>query len=228
MEEENKKAVLPINIKLPERVILNNGTMFVTLKTSAEYAKFWQVHKHQFRYACTAIATMDDGNVCLNQYQWVFGDNKAAVVETTLRWKAVGISCEFFHFAKEDPCGHGFYKVEITEDRANKLIARKWTDEDESLYLIKISDSYGYWQLNNFPTNDYECLYDSIKNTDINTSPEDVAELFKEQTFDDDEEHSILPELHFLESEEIAKDMDYWFNPRKNRKHKSIKHRGQK
>ena len=47
-----KKPLLPVDIKLPERVLLEDGVMFATLRTLDELEQFWEEHKGQFELAC--------------------------------------------------------------------------------------------------------------------------------------------------------------------------------
>lgn len=74
-----KKPTLPIQIPLPERVLLENGTMFVTLRTLDELEQFWREHQGQFEFACEGGGCWDN-NKYLDHYEWVFGSSKAAVV----------------------------------------------------------------------------------------------------------------------------------------------------
>lgn len=91
------KHLLPIEIKLPERVSLECGAVFVTLRTLDELEQFWTSSKGQFKYACEGI-NLVNGNTCLHSYEWVFGTSKSAVVRTVMRWGQSGIDCIFHHY----------------------------------------------------------------------------------------------------------------------------------
>lgn len=66
---------LPIEIRLPENVMLENETMFVILRTLDEFNEFWTANKQKFSFA--ASQWLSDG-VFLGKYEWVFGTTKAA------------------------------------------------------------------------------------------------------------------------------------------------------
>lgn len=50
--KSKKKPILPVDIALPERELLEDGVMFVRLKTLDELDTFWRGHKDQFDLAC--------------------------------------------------------------------------------------------------------------------------------------------------------------------------------
>ena len=84
----------PIDIKIPENVVLENGSMFMRMKTLEELDAFWKENKDRFPFAARGMYH-PDGSTFLSEYEWVFGPSKVAVVETTLRWKEIGIKAEF-------------------------------------------------------------------------------------------------------------------------------------
>ena len=103
MTSKNGKN-LPVDIALPERILLENGTLFVVLPTIDALQNFWTESSSGFAYA--AQGTDVGGAYFLRPYEWVFGSTKAAVVETAMRWRQMNISCRFYDWANEDPEGH--------------------------------------------------------------------------------------------------------------------------
>ena len=99
--KSKKKPLLPVDIKLPERVLLDDGTLFVTLRTLDELEKFWQEHKDQFEFACEGTGW--DSPIYLREYEWVLGTSKSAVVRTVMRWSEFGVSCELHDWSKSTP-----------------------------------------------------------------------------------------------------------------------------
>ena len=96
-----KKPPLPVDIKLPERVMFDDETMFVTLRTLDELERFWQENKGQFEFACEGKGW--ENPIFLREYEWVFGTSKSAVVRQVMRRSESGVSCEFYDWAKNDP-----------------------------------------------------------------------------------------------------------------------------
>lgn len=91
--------MLPIEISLPERTLLDNGTMFVTLRTLDELETFWKENRDTFSYAAQGIE-IDGEPTFLKDYEWVFGPSKAAVIQTVGRWKELGVDAEWLEDAE--------------------------------------------------------------------------------------------------------------------------------
>lgn len=169
---------------LPERELLPNGTMFVTLKTLAELQEFWLTHSNQFQYA---MHGSEDTIFPLGDYEWVFGADKAEVIETAMRWSESGIECDFYIAAVRDPGGYAEWLADREEHRAECIGAGVWDEAAERLYAsVSESEKSGYWQLKNLPDglemNDwFHCLYTEL--TDSTTPIETAEKVLKEQTF---------------------------------------------
>lgn len=145
-----KKLLLPVDIKLPEKVMLENGTMFVTFQTLDELCKFWQEHKNQFDFACTGDRDQDVG--FLRRYEWVFGTSKSEIVRTVLRWGKSGLAFEFFDWAKDDPSSHLSWFSDREYERNLGIEKGFWSDENEAAYqadcICRSPETYrGYWRL---------------------------------------------------------------------------------
>jgi len=117
--KSKKKPLLPVDIKLPERVLLEDGTMFVTLRTLDEFEKFWQEHKDQFEFACEGLGWVSP--IYLRGCEWVFGTSKSAVVRRVMRWSESEVSCEFYDWSKSDPAMHAFWFQDRDECRDSQI-----------------------------------------------------------------------------------------------------------
>lgn len=152
---KKKQSPKPIDIALPEGVLTGGGVMFVRLGTLDELERFWCENKGRFEYACEG--RLDDGSpLFLNEYEWVFGSSKAAVVKEVLRWEGCGIQCEFYDWAKKDPKDHEDWFERRDFERADRIEDGSWTGEDEADYQADITrrtpDTYrGWWELKNLP-----------------------------------------------------------------------------
>lgn len=91
--------MLPIEIPLPESTLLDNGTMFVTLRTLDELETFWKANRDTFSYAAQGIE-IDGEPTFLNDYEWVFGPSKAAVIQTVCRWNQLGVDADWLEDAE--------------------------------------------------------------------------------------------------------------------------------
>ncbi len=183
------KNQLPVEIKLPEKVMLENGTMFVTLRTLDELQAFWSENKTKFPFA---VRNMVIDPVFLRDYEWVFGATKAAVVQTVMRWGKSGIGCEFFDWAKSEPDWHRLWFKDRDSVRENAIRDGSWTEMNQAEYeadcILRTPDSYrGWWRLKNIPgeygwddwLSDYQEIYDT------NLPIAEVERLLQEQTFDE-------------------------------------------
>ncbi len=96
---------MPIDIPLPERAPLENGAMFVVLRTLDELEAFWLEHRARFPYAASACPSCFDYDeqLCLDDYEWVFGPTKASVVNAVFRWDQIGIECTWYDWASDAP-----------------------------------------------------------------------------------------------------------------------------
>ena len=126
-----KKPLLPVDIKLPERVLLEGGVMFATLRTLDELEQFWEEHKVQFELACEGKG-VTSGQTFLREYEWVFGTSKSAVVRTVMRWGRSGIGCDFYDWAKHDPRMHECFFHDRDAYRDSRIERGKWSDKDEA------------------------------------------------------------------------------------------------
>lgn len=212
------KPVLPVDIALPERVLLNGGVIFVTLRTLNELEHFWLDHKDQFQFACEGKNLMT-GPTFLREYEWVFGNSKSAVVNAVMRWGQSEIGCEFYDWAESDPSGYEFWIVDRENFRASQVKKAKWSTEDEADYLKRTSATYrGWWRFCNLPKgydadewfspfNEQEELFDP------SMPAAEVAAILHEQTFaewQDGNEREVV--AHDRAS--IAETIDYWRNER--------------
>lgn len=185
----SKNRPLPADIKLPERVHLENGSMFVTLRTIDELRAFWEQYKSQFSYACRG--TLISNVVFLHQYEWVFGVTKAAVVQTVMRWGQSSVACEFYDWATDDPGLHETWFLDRDSVREHALRDGSWTEQKQSEYEADCAErnraSYrGWWRLKDIPgdcnSDDWLANYQEIINPNLPLS--EVERLLQEQTFD--------------------------------------------
>lgn len=201
------KPSLPVNIKLPERVMLENGTMFATLLTLDDFRKFWDAHRDRFAFACTGSGF--DNPVFLRQNEWVFGTSKHAVVQTAMRWNESGITVEFFDCARNDPEQLEEFFLCREHFRDSGIKDGTWNGEEERAYqadcVRRTRESYrGWWQLKNLPEGRQECdwFVDCDEIIDPHLPVAEVERTMQEQTFDDWMDSGI-EELTFHGSAEI-------------------------
>lgn len=185
-----KKELVPADIPLPERVLLEDGVMFVSLPTLDELERFWNEHKDQFRYACEGKED-DLPATFLSRYQWVFGKTKSAVIRTVMRWGKSKIDCEFYDWARHEPAEHEFWFEDRDAYRAWLMQNHEWTEEQETQYLARTPTSYrGWWRLKNLPAqySPEDWFSPASKHEELidpSMSPADAAEKLHEQTFDE-------------------------------------------
>lgn len=203
---------LPIEIRLPENVMLENETMFVILRTLDEFNEFWTANKQKFSFA--ASQWLSDG-VFLGKYEWVFGTTKAAVVQTVMRWGRSGVECEFFDWSKSQPEWHKAWFIDRESTRENAIRDGSWTESDQAAYeedcVIRTPKSYrGWWRLKNIPggCDPDEWLSDYQEIFDPNLPMAEVERLLQEQTFDD----WLIADLSYVRSY-CAEAMDSEISP---------------
>lgn len=183
-----KNPILPICINLPERVLLDNGTMFVTLRTLSELEKFWEEHKDKFEYACEGWDSHHP--TYLRDCEWVFGKSKSTVISTVMRWKEIGVGCEFYEWEKKDPSLHEMWFRDQEIYRNEEIIKGTWSGEDEAEYKRRSPENYlGWWILKNLPgdhdPSSWLCCSEVEEIIDPNMPITEVEIILQEQTFDD-------------------------------------------
>ncbi|MDO8728669.1 MAG: hypothetical protein Q7K26_02110 [bacterium] len=188
MKSKTRKNLLPVDIKLPERLLFNGGVIFATLRTLEELEQFWR--EHQFQFACGGRYWGEEPSF-LREYQWIFGMSKSSVVRTALRWEELGIACEFY----EDPEIIAGWFHDRDEYRANQVKNGDWTDLDEKEYqadcIRRSPETYhGWWQLKNLPgvldlSSWLNSFTDHEELIDPNMPVAEVERTLQEQTFDD-------------------------------------------
>lgn len=206
------KAKLPIDIVLQENILLPNGTLFIKLPTLPSLEAFWEANCNRYTYAAEGNA-LTTGQAFLNEGEWVFGNSKAAVVETVCRWNEMGITAKFYDWAKEDPHEHKAWF------RDRDLYARELADankepEAPSFHTTCTPETYrGWWKLHNLPqgysAGDWFGSWGADEITDW-TLPISTANLMlREQTFDDWGSKNGN-EVDFYDSKEISEYVEYW------------------
>jgi hypothetical protein len=202
-------SLVPFEIKIPEGVLLKNGTMFVVLDSPVALFRFWEQHKDQFNFACSYSGMCEP--FFLRSGEFVFGTSKAAVVETALRWKELHIGVEFYDCSKNDP---EIIKTMFSHRetvRKDRIANRTWSAQDEADYraeCIRISpETYrGWWQLTNLPEgrdpDDWFAVAEEI--IDPGLAILDVTRLMQERTFND-WKNSGVESVTFYEGNEIVR-----------------------
>lgn len=213
---------LPVDIKLTEGVIFDDGTMFISLRTLDEFEQFWQEHKDKFEFACEGRGC--ENPIFLREYEWVFGTSKSAVIRKVMRWGESGVGCEFYDWAKNDPEEHSYFFIDREAHRQTEIEKGTWSDEDEVEYkadcIRRSPNTYrGYWQLKDIPggIHHFDFLYAPTQEELIDpTMPiAEVEKTLQEQTFDalkwqnDDEivchdRESIEGEIAYWREEQTA------------------------
>ncbi|MFW9082541.1 hypothetical protein ACOI9X_25185 [Pseudomonas sp. P2757] len=218
---KTKSPRLPVSIELPERTLLEGGTFFVRLRTLNELEEFWSTHRDEFTFACEGKSSTKPS--FLNEYEWVFGTTKAAVVGTVLRWGQSGINCEFYDWAKHDPLMHEIFFLDRDADRESMIKKGAWSEQDEADFRVdcarRSSETYrGWWRFCHLP-NEYSTNkwlnggqgHDEL--IDPRMDPTEVVSTLQEQIFDG-WRRSDSWELESHDGESIAEVIRYWKNER--------------
>ena len=197
----------PIDIKLPERVLLEGDVMFVVLPTLDELEAFWTEHRDRFAYAVEGIA-LSTGQDYLNECEWVFAPSKAAVVKTVMRWDQLGIKCVWDDYTKAR-AGSTTRWWHMAAGRQTTIQNGKRTDEQERDHVERCP---GAWKLINLPCgiewHDWlSGLHDDIH--DPNLPEAVVAQRYQEQTFNDWKE-SDVGDLKFHDVASLDEEIAYW------------------
>jgi hypothetical protein len=218
MAKPRLKPLAPVDIVLPERVLLEDGVMFVTLRTLDELEQFWTEHMDQFQFACEG-KNVGDAPCFLREYEWVFGSSKTAVVRTVMRWGRSGIGCEFYNWAESDPDMYEFWFGDRENFRASAIKKARWSAQDEADYLQRTPETYrGWWRFCGLPK-EYNAdewfspVSEHDELIDPTMSPIQVAEILHEQTFDEWEDGNER-EVVAHDRESIAETISYWRNER--------------
>lgn len=220
-----QKKQLPIDIPLQQGVILESGAVFVVLRTLAELEAFWLKNRHALPYAAKGIA-YGECQLFLNEYEWVFAPTKASLIKTVCRWDVVGIKCEWYDWATEEPSMHASWFVERDQFRIAQINSLLWDAESEENYQQdckkRSPDTYrGWWILSNLPNGieQYDWFSDFGDNKeeliDPNLPLAEVVQTLQEQTFDDWKEQSDR-DLYCFDENGVSEDIAYWRNEQKN------------
>ena len=183
------KSRLPVDIELPERTLLEDGVVFVRLRTLDELDEFWCRHRDKFAFACEGKNSNKPN--FLHEYEWVFGSAKAAVVRTVLRWGHSGIGCEFFDWAKHDSKVHEMFFLDRDGERDSEIEKGIWSEKDEINFradcVRRSVETYrGWWRFCNLPSgySPNEWLSGDEELIDPSMAYQEVASKLQEQAFD--------------------------------------------
>lgn len=210
-----RNPLKPVEIKLPERVLLDDGTMFVTLPTLDELEKFWREHNEHFGFACEGKYWKNP--VYLREFEWVFGTSKSAVVRTVMRWSASGVGCEFHDWSKDDPEMHARWFHERDEYRDSQIEDGLWSAEDEMAYqadcVRRSPQTYrGWWQLKNLPGGCDPLDWFGLGNNEELFDPKmpiaEVERMLQEQTFNDWKD-SDVEEVQYHDRTSVEEKISY-------------------
>lgn len=219
---KKKKVRFPIDIPLEKNVLLENGCLVVDLPTLEELEAFWAENREKYPYAATGRFNSDPWY--LDEYEWVFGPSREAVVETAMRWTDFGITCTWSPFEGEDAWIKSAVLGDRERARIEMLAKGTWTEEDEQNYLAdrarRNEDTYnGLWELTNLPGNtDYldwtvGPLPDEFDELFDPKIPLPEVELyFKMLTFEDWKGSDA--ELEFMDAAEVDRFIGYWVGER--------------
>ncbi|MNC30865.1 hypothetical protein D3C76_766760 [compost metagenome] len=218
---KTKSSKLPVCIELPERMLLEDGTYFVRLRTLDELEVFWSKHRDIFVFACEGLAFSNPS--FLYEYEWVFGTTKAAVVRTVLRWGKSGIGCEFYDWARHDPRVHEMFFLDRDANRDAMIKRGIWLEKDEADFCAdcvrrSVETYRGWWRFCNLPDeySSSEWLMggqDHEELIDPHMTYQEVAVTLQEQTFDDWRESDFW-ELESHDGESIDELIQYWKSER--------------
>lgn len=214
---KKNQTLLPVDIKLPERVLMAEGTMFVVLPTLGDLERFWAEHRDQFSFACEGVASAKP--IFLREYEWIFGPSKVAVVRAAMRWDQLNVGCEFYDRATDDPIVHEAFFYDRDEFRKTQMLRSRWTREDEKAYRAdcerRSRTSYrGWWQLKNLPRGyDPDTWFNPAIPHEELFDPDmpkaEVERQLQEQTFDDWKQ-SDFDQLGYHDRASIQETIAYW------------------
>lgn len=224
MPKKPKKAFRPIDIALPEGVLLENDSMFVVLGTLDELESFWKANGKRFPFGIGGI-NVGDAQTYLRPYDWVFASTKAAAIATMLRWGQSPMSCEFYEWAVHEPDAHLAWFADRDQWRAESQKRGTWTHEREAAYqadcVARSPETYrGWWQFTNLPNGleRHEWWNPAIHGKELldrNMNPAEAARRLHEHTFDDWMESDSW-ELDIGGPDEIEDTIQYWRNEQAN------------
>lgn len=212
------KSLLPVEIKLPEGVLLDDGTMFVVLKTLAELEEFWQLNSQRFTYAARGII-YGSRQFFLGENEWIFASTKKSLVKAVTRWDQIGIRCEFYDWSKNDPDMWRFFFDDRENYRKSKVKEGCWSADDEAEFQKRTPETYrGWWKIGNLPKEmedmEWFSVHSAVEVIDPRTSEEVVEATLQEETFDDWKAGDV-GELEFLDHSGVAEYILYLQNEEK-------------
>lgn len=215
--------ISPSDIPLPERTILENGTVFVRLPTLDQLERFWAEHRSKFSYAAQGLRWGTGSNLFLNVNEWVFGPTKASVVSTVCRWEQVGIRCEWYDWATDDPGFHARWFAERTEDRNTSVALGQWLVEEEESYQSDLKartpETYrGWWNLENLPGGMSDGDWFGVRSEEVidpALSVSEVTRIMQEKTYDDWKAIGA-DEIEFTDAAGVDSIVAYWISERSN------------
>ena len=205
--KKNQKPLLPVQIKLCERELFENGTLFVKLQGYEAVEKFWRENRNLFTFACTSAGF--ESPVFLGDDEWVFGKSKSSVMRTVYRWGASGIGVEYYDWRLHCPKEWKSWREDVARHRQKEVENGSWSDVDEAEYQVKIAH-HGWWRFKNLPndinTEDFMCDYDPP--TDPGLSINAVEEILL--TLDFDSSSVDVSELNCYDSEGMELMLKNW------------------
>lgn len=148
----------------------------------------------------------------------MFGPSKEAVVKAVFRWDQVGIKCEWYDWAGDNPKEHAYWFAERDNYRTSQKTKNTWGEADEAEYQEdcekRSPETYrGWWILTNLPDNcshlDWFSGWDFPEIIDPNVSVKIVAQILQQHTFDD-WEASGCGEVGFCDQQRIDENIKSW------------------
>lgn len=227
------QRIKPIDIPFTERELLPNGTMFVTLKTLDELDVFWQENRHTFKFAAQGhtYASEYKNPVYLNDYEWVFGSSKEAVVETVCRWNDLNppIQTVWYDWKNDsknhiDVAGSFDWYHAIRDAEYQDLIKNnQLTAEDAFEFEQRLSreNYHGWWVLENLPMcPSFEEWFYELTDCQIinyNVGAVEATRQLKELKFDNWGDRFDTYDVKCHDLKGIEEEINYWKNERKTK-----------
>ncbi|GED47560.1 hypothetical protein [Vreelandella aquamarina] len=208
----------PIDIKIECGVENSEGAIFVELKTLKELEEFWANNRERYFYAAQGIGLIT-GQVFLNDYEWIFGKTKEAIVKTLFRWDEMGVECEFYEWSREEPSEYKLWVLDRKNDRENSIKNGNWSEEEEGNYqeIYKReaeTGCSGWWRLKILPSgfdlDEWSNPYGmGVEINDKGLSIEEVNKRIQIRTYDENKEGD-WDEVRFHDKESIDDTINYW------------------
>lgn len=204
---------LPIDYPITPNTMFPNGTVFVRLPTLDALRAFWEEHKGNelFQYAATG-EPIEGGQWFLEEYEWVFGPTKEAVIDTIYRWEQLGIKAVFNDLRESSPEELEDFRADAKAHKADCLARGDWSPEQEMDFLEFVNGYVGDWDLKNLPgqMGVDEIIQGQGKIQDRTASPSWVEKDYQRMIFDEFSINEGVWDIRTMPFPKVEDEIRYW------------------